>query len=107
MAGKREVDAIGRLDGVTEATLCGHDGGVLESSSANPRLGTVAANLERALHGVRSSLPGFAGAMSLAIEADEGALQFTLLDDATLIVSTEAETNLGVLRMEIREALQS
>ncbi|MGH2344042.1 MAG: hypothetical protein ACRDG4_02375 [Chloroflexota bacterium] len=106
MAGKREIDVIGRLDGVTEATLCGPDGEILESSSANPKLGAVAGNLDRALRGVRSSLPALAGAISLAIEADEGALHLTQLPDATLIVSTEPDTNLGVLRLEIRQVLQ-
>ncbi|HEY8283889.1 MAG TPA: hypothetical protein VIJ28_05845 [Chloroflexota bacterium] len=105
MAGKQEVDAIGRLDGVIEATLCGPGGELLESSSQRPELGAAAAGLGRALRDLQSSLPIFNDPVSLTIEGEGGALHVTQLPDAMLIVSTEPDTNLGVLRLEIRQAL--
>ena len=107
MAGRREVDAIGDLDGVTEVTLCGADGRVVESSSPDPRLAGAAVTLGKAVRDVGASLPPLAGDVTLAIEAESGALHVTQLADATVIVSAEADTNLGVLSMEIRQALQS
>lgn len=107
MVGRQEVDAISELDGVVEVTLCDMDGMVLESSSSAPELSAVALSLGKAIRNVGSSLPQLAGEATLAIEASSGAIHFTQLPDALLAVSTEADTNLGVLSIEIRQALQS
>ncbi len=107
MAGRQEIDAISDLDGVAEVTLCTVDGRVLESSSAAPELSGAAVALGKAVRNVGSSLPQIAGEVTLAIEAESGALHFTQLPDSVLVVSTEADTNLGVLSIEIKQALQS
>ncbi|HVC80687.1 MAG TPA: hypothetical protein VNL35_09350 [Chloroflexota bacterium] len=105
MAGKQEVEAIGRLDGVIEATLCGPGGELLESSSRQPVLGASAAGLGRALRDLQSSLPIFNDPVTITIEGEQGALHVAQLPDAMLLVSTEPDTNLGVLRLEIRQTL--
>jgi len=107
MAGKQEVETIGQLDGVVEATLCGPGGELLESSSAHPELGPTAASLGQALRDLQASLPMLNDPVSITIEGKQGALHVTQLPDAMLIVSTEPDTNLGVLRLEIRQALQA
>ncbi len=106
MADKARVEAIGRLDGVTEATLCGPDGVVLASSSAAPELGPTAARITKALHGMQGSMATLGSPMSITIEGEQGALHLTQLADATLIVASGPDTNLGVLRLEIRQVLQ-
>ena len=80
---------------------------VLESSISAPELSDAAVSLGQAVRNVGSSLPHISGEVTLAIEAGSGALHFTQLPDSILVVSTEADTNLGVLSMEIRQALQS
>ena len=107
MAGRYEVDAISELDGVVEVTLFDVDGRVLESSSSAPELSAAAVALAKAIKNVGSSLPQLSGEVTLAIEAAAGALHFTQLADSMLVVSTEPDTNLGVLSIEIRQALQS
>jgi predicted regulator of Ras-like GTPase activity (Roadblock/LC7/MglB family) len=107
MAGRQEVDTISELDGVVEVTLCGADGRVLESSSSAPELAAAAVTLGKAVRNVGSSLPQLSGEVTLSIDAASGALHFTQLADSMLIVSTEADTNLGVLSIEIRQALES
>jgi predicted regulator of Ras-like GTPase activity (Roadblock/LC7/MglB family) len=107
MAGRRAVDTISELDGVVEVTLCGADGRVLESSISAPELAAAAVTLGKAARNVGSSLPQLSGEVTLSIDAASGALHFTQLADSMLIVSTEADTNLGVLSIEIRQALES
>lgn len=107
MAGKAEIEAIGNLDGVVEATLCDLNGAVLASSSAYPELGPAALRLNQALLGTQATMAALGAPASITIEGEQGALYLVQLPDALLIVSSAPDTNLGVLRLEIRQALQA
>jgi len=107
MVGRGYVAALGRLEGVREATLCAPDGTVLESSSKRPELDAAAVSLRDALEALRASLPSLGDAATLTVDAEEGTLHLAQAPDCVLVVSTSTEANLGAVRLEMREAMRS
>lgn len=107
MAGRGQVAALGRLEGVREATLCDQEGMVLESSSSRPELNAAAMSLHAALRILQGSLQGFASPVTLTVDTDEGSLHMTESGNTILVVATGTEANLGAVRLEMREALRA
>ncbi len=107
MARSGHIAALGRLDGVIEATLCGPDGVVLESSSNQPELDAAAASLGKALDGLQASLPEFGAPLGITVDTEQGSLLATRFGRSTLVVATGADANLGAIRLEIRHTLQN
>jgi predicted regulator of Ras-like GTPase activity (Roadblock/LC7/MglB family) len=107
MAGRGQVAALGRLDGVQEATLCGLDGTVIESSSSRPELTAAAVSLQAALSALQASLPGLASPVTVTIDAEQGSLHMTQTPKSILVVSTGNDANLGAVRLEMRDALRA
>jgi predicted regulator of Ras-like GTPase activity (Roadblock/LC7/MglB family) len=107
MAGRGQVAALGRLEGVHEATLCAADGTVLESSSSRPELAAAALSLQAALASLQGRLQGFARPVTLTVDTEQGSLHLAQSGDAVLVVTTGTEANLGAVRLEMREALRA
>ena len=107
MAGRSHVAALGRLEGVREATLCAADGTVLESSSSRPELTAAAVSLQAALTSLQGRLHGFAPPVTLTLDTEQGSLHLSQSGDSILVVSTGTEANLGAIRLEMREALRA
>jgi predicted regulator of Ras-like GTPase activity (Roadblock/LC7/MglB family) len=107
MAGRGHVAALGRLEGVREATLCDLEGTVLESSSNRPELNAAAVSLQGVLAALSGSLHGLTSPVTLTVDTDQGSLHLAQAADAILVVSTGTEANLGAVRLEMREALRA
>lgn len=107
MAGRGQVAALGRLEGVREATLCDLEGMVLESSSSQPELNAAATSLQGVLRSLSASLHGLTPPVTLTVDTDQGSLHLAQTEDAILVVATGTEANLGAVRLEMREALRA
>jgi len=107
MAGRGQVAALGRLEGVRESTLCTLDGVVLESSSAHPELDAAAVSLQSALSAMQGSVSGYTTPVTLTAETEEGALHLTLTKKSLLVVTTGSDANIGSVRLEMRDALKA
>ena len=107
MAVRGQVAALGRLEGVREATLCAQDGSVLESSASRPELNAAASSLQAALKSLQAHLPSLGPAATVTIDGEQGTLHVAQAADAILVVATGAEANIGAVRLEMREALRA
>jgi predicted regulator of Ras-like GTPase activity (Roadblock/LC7/MglB family) len=101
------VAAIGRLEGVYEATLCETDGTVIESSSNRPELNAAATSLVSAMQALETSLHVIGSPVTLTVDAEHGSLHLAQGRQAVLVVTTGTEANLGAVRLEMREALRA
>jgi len=102
-----QVAALGRLDGVQEATLCSPDGMVLESSSGSPELTQSAMSLQAALGALQGTLPNMGGPVTLTVDTPQGTLHLSQSSVGVLVVSTTSAANQGAVRLEMREALRA
>ena len=107
MAGRGQVAALGRLEGVREATLCMLDGSVIESSSNRPELNAAAASLHAAIRGLQAHLPALGPLATVTVDGEQGSLHLAQTPDAVLVVTTGTEANIGAVRLEMREAIRA
>jgi predicted regulator of Ras-like GTPase activity (Roadblock/LC7/MglB family) len=107
MGTAERVEDLGSMDGVSEATLCGSDGTFVSSSASQPRLGIVASDLRLAVQAIQGAMPDLGAPMTLTVEGENGALHMAQTPASILILSTTNDANLGAVKMEMREALQS
>lgn len=106
MIARGQVSALGLLEGVREATYCRADGTVIESSSGRPELEAAGLSVHGALNALQASLPSLQGALTVAIDAEQGTVHFGQDGDGMLVVSTTNDANIGAVRLEMREALR-
>jgi predicted regulator of Ras-like GTPase activity (Roadblock/LC7/MglB family) len=103
----RLVSALQRVQGVREVALCTAEGAVLSSSDGGARLGATATSLSTALDALQTTLAGLQYPISLSVDTANGSLYFSQTSQLMVVVTTTSEANVGEVRMEIREALQS
>jgi predicted regulator of Ras-like GTPase activity (Roadblock/LC7/MglB family) len=103
----QQVAALGRLDGVKEATLCRLDGTLIESSNAAPSLVAAASTIGAAVRALQGNLAELDSPVSLTIEGESGAIHLFQSSDSMLILATTGAANLGAVRLEVRAALDA
>ncbi len=99
---------LNRTSGVTGSMVVGNDGIViaadLDASHEGDTVGALAAsitaNIRKSLDRLETSPP-----KQVTIEADEGKMFFTDADMGILVVTTAKEVNIGLVRLEIKNAV--
>ena len=102
------LNELNRVSGVTGSMLVGADGIVivadLDASQEGDTVGALAAsitaNIRKSLDRLDTSPP-----QQITIEADESKLFFTDAGLGILVVSTAREVNIGLVRLEIKNAI--
>jgi predicted regulator of Ras-like GTPase activity (Roadblock/LC7/MglB family) len=100
------ISALAKIDGIREATLCSIDGTFVGSSVSTPTLTEAAATLVAAVRNLQTTLPELGSPIDLSIEGESGALHLAQSDDSILVVSTLPDAHQGVVRLEMRNALE-
>ncbi len=99
---------LNRTSGVTGSMVVGNDGIViaadLDASHEGDTVGALAAaitaNIRKSLDRLETSPP-----KQVTIEADEGKMFFTDAEMGILVVTTAQEVNIGLVRLEIKNAV--
>lgn len=99
---------LNRTSGVTGSMVVGNDGIViaadLDASHEGDTVGALAAsitaNIRKSLDRLQTSPP-----KQVTIEADDGKMFFTEADMGILVVTTVREVNIGLVRLEIKNAV--
>ena len=102
------LNELNKTAGVTGSMVVGRDGIViaadLESSLEGETVGALAAsittNIQKSLDRLNAS-----PLAQVTIEADNAKLFFTEADIGILVVTTEREVNIGLIRLEIKHAV--
>ncbi|MEA2031516.1 MAG: roadblock/LC7 domain-containing protein [candidate division Zixibacteria bacterium] len=102
------LSELNKTSGVTGSLVVGNDGIViaadLDSSYEGETVGALAAsitaNIQKSLNRLNSSPQ-----KQVMIEADKGKLFFTDADLGILVVTTAQKVNIGLIRLEIKNAV--
>ncbi|MFQ5454495.1 MAG: roadblock/LC7 domain-containing protein [Candidatus Zixiibacteriota bacterium] len=102
------LDDLNKTTGITGSMVVGNDGIViaadLDESFEGETIGALAAsittNIQKSLDRLKSSPLN-----QVTIEADEGKLFFTEAEPGILVVTTEKNINIGLIRLEIKNAI--
>jgi predicted regulator of Ras-like GTPase activity (Roadblock/LC7/MglB family) len=102
------LDDLNKTTGVTGSMVVGNDGIViaanLEESFEGETIGALAAsitsNIQKSLDRLDST-----PLRQVTIEAEEGKLFFTDAGLGILVVTTERQVNIGLIRLEIKNAI--
>ena len=101
------LEELNRTSGVSGSMLVGHDGIViaadLQASFEDDTLGALAAsitaNIQKSMGRLGQSKP-----RQVTIEAENNKLFFAECEVGVLVVVTEKDANLGLIRLEVRNA---
>ncbi len=109
MAGeRRELDALARLAGATGVILTGRDGMLVEATMERQRaeaLSALVASSYGAAAELGTNMPALADPEEVVIEADKGTLYAIPVGPSRLLVLLSGPSgNLGVIRLEMRQA---
>ncbi len=99
---------LNKTSGITGSMVVGNDGIVIasdldvsfESETVGALAASITANIEKSLDRLKAS-----PLKQVTIEADEGKLFFTDAGLGILVVTTARDVNVGLIRLEIRNAL--
>lgn len=102
------LNDLNKTTGVTGSMMVGYDGIViaadLDESFEGETIGALAAsittNIQKSLDRLKTT-----PLKQVTIEADEGKLFFTDADIGILVVTTEKNVNIGLIRLEIKNAI--
>jgi predicted regulator of Ras-like GTPase activity (Roadblock/LC7/MglB family) len=102
------LNELNKTSGITGSMVVGNDGIVIaadldvsyESETVGALAASITANIEKSLDRLNSS-----PLKQVTIEADEGKLFFTDAGMGILVVATGREVNVGLIRLEIKNAL--
>ncbi|MCP4685071.1 MAG: hypothetical protein GY867_06425 [bacterium] len=99
---------LNKTPGITGSMVVGHDGIVIaadlntgfEGDTVGALAASITANIQKSLDRLDAS-----PLSQVTIEADEGKLFFTGSDLGILVVTTDKSVNIGLIRLEIKNAL--
>jgi len=102
------LSELNKTPGVTGSMVVGNDGIVvaadlktgLESETVGALAASITSNIQKSLDRLDSTPWG-----QVTIEADDGKLFFTDTHVGILVVSTEKVVNIGLIRLEIKNAV--
>ncbi len=102
------LNELNKTTGITGSMVVGHDGIViaadLDESFEGDTIGALAAsitaNIQKSLDRLKTT-----PLKQVTIEADEGKLFFTDAGLGILVVTTEKSVNIGLIRLEIKNAI--
>ncbi len=102
------LNELNKTTGVTGSMVVGNDGIViaadLDESFESETIGALAAsittNIQKSLDRLQTT-----PLKQVTIEADEGKLFFTDAEMGILVVTTEKDINIGLVRLEIKNAI--
>jgi len=102
------LDDLNKTTGITGSMVVGNDGIViaanLDESFEGEAIGALAAsittNIQKSLERLEST-----PLRQVTIEAEEGKLFFTDAGLGILVVTTEKQVNIGLIRLEIKNAI--
>lgn len=102
------LSELNKTPGVTGSMLVGDDGIVIasdlpsgtEDDTVGALAASITANIQKSLDRLESPPWG-----QVTIEAGEGKLFFTEADKGILVVMTEQQVNIGLVRLEIKNAI--
>jgi len=102
------LSELNKTSGVTGSMVVGNDGIVIaadldtsyEGDTVGALAASITANIQKSLNRLDTSPP-----KQVMIEADEGKLFFTDANLGILVVTTAKEVNIGLVRLEIKNAI--
>ena len=102
------LNELNKTTGISGSMIVGHDGIViaadLDESFESDTIGALAAsitsNIQKSLERLQTT-----PLKQVTIEADEGKLFFTDAGLGILVVTTEKSVNIGLIRLEIKNAI--
>ncbi len=102
------LSELNKTSGVTGSMVVGADGIViaadldasLESETVGALAAAITSNIQKSLGRLNTPAP-----RQVTIEADDGKLFFTDADLGILVVTTEQSVNIGLIRLEIKNAI--
>jgi predicted regulator of Ras-like GTPase activity (Roadblock/LC7/MglB family) len=102
------LNELNKTPGVTGSMVVGNDGIVIaadleagfESETVGALAASITSNIQKSLDRLRTS-----PLSQVTIEADEAKLFFTDAGMGILVVTTERDVNIGLVRLEIRNAV--
>ncbi|HVP07256.1 MAG TPA: roadblock/LC7 domain-containing protein [Candidatus Acidoferrum sp.] len=102
------LNELNKTPGVTGSMVVGNDGIVIaadleagfESETVGALAASITSNIQKSLDRLRTS-----PLTQVTIEADEAKLFFTDAGLGILVVTTEKNVNIGLIRLEIRNAI--
>lgn len=102
------LDDLNKTSGITGSMVVGNDGIViaanLDESFESEAIGALAAsittNIQKSLDRLKST-----PLKQVTIEAEQGKLFFTDAGLGILVVTTEKQVNIGLIRLEIKNAI--
>ena len=103
------LNELNKTAGVTGSMVVGNDGIVIaadldarfESDTIGALAASITANIQKSLDRLES-----APLTQVTIEADNGKLFFTDAGIGIIVVTTEADVNIGLIRLEIKNAIR-
>lgn len=102
------LNELNKTSGITGSMVVGKDGIViaadldesLESETVGALAASITSNIQKSLDRLEST-----PLSQVTIEAEEGKLFFTDADIGILVVTTETKVNIGLIRLEIKNAV--
>ena len=102
------LSELNKTSGVTGSMVVGNDGIViaadldasLESETVGALAASITSNIQKSLDRLNTAAPHH-----VTIEADDGKLFFTDAELGILVVTTEKTVNIGLIRLEIKNAI--
>ncbi len=102
------LNELNKTTGISGSMIVGHDGIVIaadldesfESDTIGALAASITANIQKSLERLNTT-----PLKQVTIEADEGKLFFTDAGLGILVVTTEKSVNIGLIRLEIKNAI--
>ncbi len=104
------LSELNKTTGITGSMMVGHDGIVIaadldesfESDTIGALAASITANIQKSLERLKTT-----PLKQVTIEADDGKLFFTDAGLGILVVTTEKSVNIGLIRLEIKNAISN
>jgi predicted regulator of Ras-like GTPase activity (Roadblock/LC7/MglB family) len=102
------LNELNKTSGITGSMVVGNDGIVIaadlderfEGETIGALAASISSNIQKSLERLEST-----PLKQVTIEADEGKLFFTDVGIGILVVTTELNVNIGLIRLEIKNAI--
>ena len=102
------LNELNKTTGISGSMIVGHDGIVIaadldesfESETIGALAASITANIQKSLDRLQTT-----PLKQVTIEADDGKLFFTDAGLGILVVTTEKSVNIGLIRLEIKNAI--
>jgi predicted regulator of Ras-like GTPase activity (Roadblock/LC7/MglB family) len=102
------LNELNKTSGITGSMVVGNDGIVIaadlderfEGETIGALAASISSNIQKSLERLEST-----PLKQVTIEADEGKLFFTDVGIGILVVTTEQNVNIGLIRLEIKNAI--